>query len=73
MPNIFKALASIMVWILWLSGLVMGFSTLALGTMGGDLFNPNAVMPMEYPVAFAVALAFGIGSAVVMLIRKKLE
>jgi len=28
---------------------------------------------VEYPISFAVALAFGIGSAVVMLIRKKLE
>ena len=63
MPPIFKALASIMVWILWLSGLVMGFSTFVLGIMAGHLFNPTEVMPMEYPASFAVALAFGIGAA----------
>ena len=72
MPQIFKALASIMVWILWLSGLVMGFSTLVLGIMAGHLFSTE-VTPMSYLVGFAVALAYGIGAAVVMLIRKKLE
>ena len=44
-----------------------------LGTMAGHLFNSTEVTPIEYPVSFAVALAFGIGAAVVMLIRKKLE
>ena len=73
MPQIFKALASIMVWILWLSGLVLGFGTMVMGIMAGHLFNPTEVMPMTYPITFAVALAFGIGAAVVMLIRKKLE
>ena len=73
MPNIFKALASIMVWVLWIAGMVMGLSMFMLGIMAGDLFNPNVVMPMEYSVGFGVALAFGIGAAVVMLIRKKLE
>ena len=72
MPDIFKALATIMVWILWISGLVMGFSTLIKGIILGDLYGAKAT-PMVYPAAFAVALAFGIGAAVVMLIRKKLE
>lgn len=73
MPPIFKALASIMVWVLWLVGLVMGFSTFAMGIIRGDLYNTDGVTPMVYPVGFAVSLAFGIGAAVVMLIRKKLE
>ena len=73
MPQIFKALASIMAWVLWLSGLVMGFSALGLGVMAGHLYNPNQVAPMEYAAHFAVALAFGIGAVVVMLIRKKME
>lgn len=73
MPQIFKALASIMAWILWISGLVMGFSTLIIGTIAGDLFNVAQPMPMVYPAGFAVALAFGIGAVVVMKIRKDLE
>jgi len=73
MPQIFKALASIMVWILWISGLVMGFSTFIVGTIAGDLFNAAKPVPMAYPAMFAVALAFGIGALVAMKIRKGLE
>lgn len=73
MPPIFKALASILVWILWLSGLVMGASTFVMGIVSGNLYNTDEVAPMVYPVGFAVSLAFGVGAAVVMLIRKKLE
>jgi hypothetical protein len=73
MPQIFKALASILVWILWISGLVMGFSTLIIGTIAGDLFNPAQPTPMAYPALFAVALAYGVGAVVVMILRQKME
>ena len=73
MPQIFKALASIMVWILWISGLVMGFSTLIMGIIAGDLYNAAKPVPMAYPASFAVAIAFAIGALVAMKIRKGLE
>lgn len=77
MPQIFKALASILAWILWISGLVMGFSSLILGTARGHLFALNpAPMPAGYDSYvswFACALAFGVGAVVVMLLRKKME
>ena len=73
MPQIFKALASIMVWVLWICGLVMGFSVLIVGTIAGDLFNAAKPVPMAYPAMFAVALAYGIGALVAMKIRKDLE
>jgi hypothetical protein len=73
MPNYFKGLATVTVWILWLSGLVMGFSMLGLGIIGGDLYNPDVPMPMEYSAGFAVALAYGLGAVVIMILRKKME
>jgi len=73
MPQIFKALASITVWILWISGLVMGFSTLIVGTIGGDLFNAAEPVPIAYPAMFAVAGAYAILALVAMKIRKSLE
>jgi hypothetical protein len=73
MPQIFKALASIMVWILWISGLVMGFSSLIVGTIAGDLFNVMKPTPMVYPAMFAVAGAYAIIALVAMKIRKDLE
>jgi len=73
MPQIFKALATIMVWVLWICGMVMGFSTFIVGTIAGDLFNAAEPVPMAYPAMFAVALAFGLVALVGMKIRKGLE
>ncbi len=73
MPGAFKPLATIMAWVLWVSGMVMGFSTLIIGTIAGDLFNPAQPTPMAYPALFAVALAYGVGAVIVMRLRQKME
>jgi hypothetical protein len=73
MPGVFKPLATIMAWVLWVSGMVMGFSTLIVGTIAGDLFNPAQPVPMAYPAMFVVALAYGVGAVVVMRLRQKME
>ena len=72
MPQIFKALASILVWVLWICGMVMGFSTFIVGIVRGDLFGAQPPV-MSYWAGFAVALAFGIGALIAMKIRKGLE
>ena len=73
MPDIFKALATIMIWILWISGLVMGFSTLIIGIIAGHLYNPGQITPMAYPASFAVAGFFALLALVGMKIRKDME
>jgi len=73
MPGVFKPLATIMAWVLWVAGMVMGFSTLIIGTIDGDLFNPAQPTPMAYPATFAVALAYGVGAVIVMRLRQKME
>jgi hypothetical protein len=72
MPQYFKALATIMVWVLWISALATGLSTLAMGLINGVLYGSETV-PMAFPAFFAVSLTMGVGSVVVMLLRKKLE
>jgi hypothetical protein len=72
MPQIFKALTTIMAWVLWISALVMGFSVLIMGIIRGELYG-SAPVPMSDWAGFAIALAFAIGSVVVMKIRKTLE
>jgi len=72
MPDIFKALATVMAWILWIAALVMGFSTFIMGIVNGDLFGSEPV-PLAYPVSFAVAAFYGIAAIVVMILRKKME
>ena len=72
MPQIFKALATIMVWILWISGMLMGFSVLITGITRGDIYGPQAP-PMSIWAGFAVALGFGLVALIGMKIRKSLE
>ena len=72
MPQIFKALATITAWVLWIAGMVMGFSVFIRGIIRGDLYGAE-VAHMAYPVFFAVALAYAIGAVVVMVLRKKME
>jgi hypothetical protein len=72
MPQYFKALATIMAWVLWLSALVTGLSTFAMGLINGVLYGSGPV-PMVFAAFFAVSLAMGVGSIVVMLLRKKME
>ena len=67
-----KALAAIMVIILWVSGLVMGISTLVIGIIAGVLFNPAATMPMSYPALWAVSALFAIVALYGMKIMKDL-
>ncbi|MFC1899387.1 hypothetical protein ACFLXP_03550 [Chloroflexota bacterium] len=73
MSGTFKSLATIMVWVLWVSSLVMGFGTLIVGIIAGDLFNPGGVTPMVYPALFATAGLYGILSVIIMVLRKKME
>lgn len=69
----FKSLATIMAWVLWFAGLVTGFSYMVMGIISGNLYNVDAPPPMVYNIGFLVAVAMGVGSVVVMLLRKKLE
>ena len=73
MPPIFKALATITAWILWICGLVMGFSTFVMGVISGGLYNPTKVPPIVYPALFTVAGFYAIVAIVIMLLRKKME
>ena len=73
MPPIFKALATIMAWILWIVSLVMGFSAFCMGIITGALYNTTKTTPMIFPVIWAVALAYAVGAVVIMLLRKKME
>lgn len=70
MPQVFKALSTIMAWVLWASALITGFSTLAMGIISRDLYNSDRVTPMVYP-AFAVAGFFATVAVVIIVLRKK--
>jgi len=73
MPQIFKALATITVWILWICSLLMGFGAMIIGIIAGDLFNPARPLDMSYPAIFAGAGFYAILAVVIMILRKKME
>jgi hypothetical protein len=73
MPPIFKALATIMAWILWIFALVMGFSAFAMGIIKGDLYSTTTIPPVAYTILFAVAGFYAVAAVVIMVLRKKME
>jgi hypothetical protein len=73
MPPIFKALTTIMAWIMWICALVCGFSYLIMGIIIRDLYNSSVTPPISYAAGFAVAGFFAIVAVVIMILRKKME
>jgi len=72
MPSIFKALATITAWILWISGLLMALVTLICMGIRGDLFSTD-VLQLADAAAFALAGGFAFLAVVVMRLRQKME
>ena len=72
MPDVFKALATVGAWILFVAGMVMGFSTFIMGIINEHLFG-SEVVPMEYAASFAVAAFYVLAAVVIMILRKKME
>ena len=72
MPDILKALATVGAWILFIAGMVMGFSTFIMGIINEHLFG-SEVVPMEYGASFAVSAFYVLAAVVIMILRKKME
>jgi len=74
MPQIFKALASISVWFLFVLGWLVVLIALIMGIISGRLFAPAAgPPPIQTFIAVAVAVASITLSVVVMKLRQMLE
>ena len=71
MPDIFKALASITAWTLFIASWVTALCTLFSSIATGGLFGAEPP-PMVVPVFFLVALAQAVSAVVVMILRKKM-
>jgi len=72
MPPVFKSLATITAWAIWIISWIIGLSTFVMGIISGALYGPGP-LPMVYPVFFAVALAYAVLAVVVMRLRQKME
>jgi len=72
MPKIFRPMATVMAWALYIIAWIIGLSTAVMGIVSGALYSTTECVPMIFPVMFSVSLAFSIGAIVVMILRKKM-
>jgi len=74
MPSVFKALASISAWFLFVLGWLVVLTSLIMGVINGTLFVPAAgPPPIQTFIAIAIAIVSITLSVVVMKLRKMLE
>jgi hypothetical protein len=71
MPDIFKALATITAWALFIVSWITGFSTILAAIMSRGLYGSEAPS-MVFPVLLLVALAQAVAAVGVMILRKKM-
>jgi len=73
MPKVFKTLANIAVWTMFICAwIAFLFPFFCDGIARGYLVD-SAKAPLGYWLAYLIAIASGLGSGAFMLIRKKLE
>jgi len=73
MPTIFKALATIGAWTLFIAGWLFALINLAIGILTGVLFTVGAEGWVEVFAYFVLAIACIPLSVVVMRLRQKME
>ena len=73
MPQIFKALATVGVWGLYVAGWLAGVLNFIFGgIMKGYAFGTEPV-PMVHSVTYLVSIGFAFAAGFMMIVRKKLE
>ena len=73
MPQIFKALATVGVWGLYIGAWLSALLTFIVGgIVGGAAFSTREV-PMSYFAGYAVTIGLAFAGGFMMLVRKKLE
>ena len=73
MPPVFKALASITVWILFVFGCLLLVMPSLMSTLGGILFRPGVPPPLILYIAFGLGVVSLALSVVCMKLRQMLE
>jgi hypothetical protein len=73
MPNIFKALASLSAWGLFVLGWFIIVINVVMGAIGGEYFNPAKVPSAEMGLFAGLGVASVVLAVVVMRLRQKME
>ena len=73
MPKIFKALATITVWALWVCGWLAFLLTFIFGGIMKGYLTDVTSAPMSYWLGYIIATSLAFATGSMMLVRKKLE
>ncbi len=73
MPGIFKALASITAWILFIGGLITLVSNLVMPALDGQLYVVGVTPPIQFFIGLGLATIQLALAVVVMKLRHMLE
>lgn len=73
MPKIFKTLAVITVWTLWICAWIAFLFPFIIGFIGKGYLVNVADAPMGYWLSFFLAIASSVGAGFWMLVRRKLD
>lgn len=73
MPKVFKTLATIAAWTLWICAWIAFLFPFFIGFIGKGYLWKVDEAPMGYWISFAVAIASSVGAGYWMVVRKKLE
>ena len=73
MPSIFKALATITAWILFIGGLITLVSVLVMTAASGQLYSVDSPPPMEFYIGLGLATIQVALAVVCMKLRQMLE
>jgi uncharacterized membrane protein len=73
MPDIFKALSSIMAWVMFIGGLIMLASTLIVNAVAGNLYSVDSPPPIQFFLGLSVSTITFAAAAYAMKVRKMLE
>ena len=73
MPPVFKALATITVWVLFVFGCLLLLMPSIMGTLGGILFRPGITPPLIIYIAYGLGVVSLILSVAGTKLRYMLE
>jgi hypothetical protein len=74
MPKVYKILADIAIWTLWICAWIAFLFPFILGGFGKSyLWDMDANPPMGYWISYAIAVASSVAAGFWMLVRRKLE
>ena len=73
MPPIFKAMATVAVWGLYVGAWLSAVLTFIIGGIAGGAAFSTEPVPLSYYAGYAAAIGFAFAGGFMMLVRKKLE